>query len=85
MTEIKKQEDTLFALTSERVKMFCPIIKDNCRDDCVCFESGSIQFKNDYGAFGVGDLFPIPIACGPTCAHVAIEGIACVEHYNSCM
>lgn len=40
--------------------MFCPIIKNECRDDCTCFDDGECRFVNALRTFESVD--PVDLA-----------------------
>lgn len=56
---------------TERLNSFCPIIKNTCRADCVCFSPGGLKWQN-------GNWYPT----APSCTHISIEGVLPVEVYN---
>lgn len=47
-----------------RIKKYCPVIKEPCRDDCICFNPGRIV-RPDLNTFRVVPAF---------CSHVWITG-----------
>lgn len=36
-------EEVLEQLRKKQITLFCPLIRDNCRPDCVAFEQGCVE------------------------------------------
>jgi hypothetical protein len=58
----------------ERLTKYCPVINQQCREDCVCFFEGNPHKKwGKTAEWAPGDI---------QCTHVMIEGILTAEVYS---
>lgn len=70
MVTLEQAKKLLEKLEKERVQLYCPVIMDKCRTDCVCFVEGSTAYQADDAAW---------YAVEPSCTHLSISGSIYIE------
>ena len=43
----KETENMVLIVDSQRCKIFCPMIKEFCREDCECYEKSMIRYTGN--------------------------------------
>lgn len=57
---------------AKQLKLFCPIIKDRCREDCACFSKGWTSASKSH---------PVAVfAYGEDCSHPFIRGSIYIDY-----
>ena len=65
----KELAESALAASQEDYEVFCPVIKNTCRADCVCYASGHVKTINS----SLRDTPDCYHVYGPSCTHVLIS------------
>ena len=74
MDKEQRLKERLEELRAAMLEKFCPVTKQQCRSDCICFQTGYIETIKHSNAENLLHLYK------PHCTYVAINGILTVEN-----